>query len=218
MRHNRRPVPTPSPYSGYLWPLHSHWILGSGRSPRGRHGNPLQYSYLQNPMDRGAWRATVHGIAKNWTGLKQLSTHTPLPLANLATCSGQDEEKSGSTGINKGFQRLRTIPGFVSPLEEASSLACGSGGATRGAGQSLLKGNSVHCVCNLSRVCPTLHTKPVIQVQSSEGTCPGSHSLCEQRENLIQDCPCFLPTLQWASVMGPEQKSIFPGPSWWSRC
>jgi len=33
-------------------------ILGSGRSPGGGHGNPLQYSYLENPMDRGAWRAT----------------------------------------------------------------------------------------------------------------------------------------------------------------
>ena len=34
--------------------------LGSGRSPGGRHGNPLQYSCLENPMDRGAWRGTVH--------------------------------------------------------------------------------------------------------------------------------------------------------------
>ena len=39
------------------------------------HGNPLQYSCLENPMDRGAWRATVHGIAKSRTQLKQLSTH-----------------------------------------------------------------------------------------------------------------------------------------------
>ena len=36
----------------------------SGRSPGGRHGNPLQYSCLGNLMDRGVWRATVHGIAK----------------------------------------------------------------------------------------------------------------------------------------------------------
>ena len=36
-------------------------ILGSGRSPGGGHGNPLQYSCLENPMDRGAWWATVHG-------------------------------------------------------------------------------------------------------------------------------------------------------------
>ena len=38
---------------------------GSGRSPRGGHGNPLQYSCLKNPMDRGAWRAIVHRVAKS---------------------------------------------------------------------------------------------------------------------------------------------------------
>ena len=44
-------------------------IPGSGRSGGG-HGNPLQYSCLGNPMDRGAWWATVHGVAKSWTQLK----------------------------------------------------------------------------------------------------------------------------------------------------
>ena len=39
-------------------------IFGSGRSPGGGHGNPVQYSCLENPMDRGAWRATVHGVAR----------------------------------------------------------------------------------------------------------------------------------------------------------
>ena len=39
-------------------------ILGSGRSPGGGHGNPLQYLCLENRMDRGAWRATVHGVAE----------------------------------------------------------------------------------------------------------------------------------------------------------
>ena len=49
-------------------------IPGLGRSPGGDgHGNPLQYSYLENPIDRGAWRATVHGIANS---LKRLSMHT----------------------------------------------------------------------------------------------------------------------------------------------
>ena len=48
-------------------------ILGSGRSLREEHGNPLQYSCLDNPMDRGAWRAIVHGVAKSWT-LRQLLT------------------------------------------------------------------------------------------------------------------------------------------------
>ena len=47
-------------------------IPGLGRSPRGGHGNPLQYSCLENPMDRGAWRAMVHGVAKSQTRQKQL--------------------------------------------------------------------------------------------------------------------------------------------------
>ena len=47
-------------------------IPESGRSPGGGDGNLLQYSCLDNPMHRGAWRATVHGVAKSWT---QLSTH-----------------------------------------------------------------------------------------------------------------------------------------------
>ena len=42
-------------------------IPGSGRSPGGGHGNPLQYSCLENPMDRGAWWATVHAISKSRT-------------------------------------------------------------------------------------------------------------------------------------------------------
>ena len=40
-----------------------------------RIGNPLQYSCLENPMDRGAWRATVHGVARSQTRLKRLSMH-----------------------------------------------------------------------------------------------------------------------------------------------
>ena len=46
-----------------------------GRSPGGGNGNPLQFSCLENAMDREARQATVHRIAKSWTRLKQLSTH-----------------------------------------------------------------------------------------------------------------------------------------------
>ena len=42
-------------------------IPGSGRSPGEGNGNPRQYSCLENPMDAGAWWATVHGVAKSWT-------------------------------------------------------------------------------------------------------------------------------------------------------
>ena len=48
-------------------------IPGSGRSPGGGHGDPLQYSCLENPMELGAWWATVHSGAKSWTQLKQPS-------------------------------------------------------------------------------------------------------------------------------------------------
>ena len=44
-------------------------VLGSGRSPGEGNGNPLQYSCLENSMDRGAGWATVHGVAERWTGL-----------------------------------------------------------------------------------------------------------------------------------------------------
>ena len=48
-------------------------IPGLGRAPGVGNSNSLQYSHLENSRDRGAWRATVHGVAKSWT---QLSTHT----------------------------------------------------------------------------------------------------------------------------------------------
>ena len=50
---------------------------GSGRSPGEGSGNPVQCSCLENPMDRGAWWATVHGVANSWTRLKQFS---PQPI------------------------------------------------------------------------------------------------------------------------------------------
>ena len=49
-------------------------ILGSGRSPGRGHGDPLQYSCLENHMDRGTWLATVCRVAKSWKELKRHST------------------------------------------------------------------------------------------------------------------------------------------------
>ena len=45
----------------------SGWSSGLGESPGGGHGNPLQYSCLENPMDRGAWQASIHRVAKSRT-------------------------------------------------------------------------------------------------------------------------------------------------------
>ena len=66
-------------------------IPGFGRSPGGGHGNPLQYSCLENPTDRGAWQATVHGIAKSQTSLKQFITHH-IPV-NMDKSYNTDQEK-----------------------------------------------------------------------------------------------------------------------------
>ena len=54
-------------------------IPGSGRSPREGHGNPLQYSCLENPHGQKAWRATMQGVTKSWIQLKWLSTRWWTP-------------------------------------------------------------------------------------------------------------------------------------------
>ena len=59
-------------------------IPGLGRSPGAANSNPLQYSCLENPKDRRAWRVTVHGVTKSWTQLKQLrSSIMPLITFNI---------------------------------------------------------------------------------------------------------------------------------------
>ena len=58
-------------------------LPGSGRSPGGGNGNPLQYSCLGHPMDRETWQATAYGVTQSRTQLKQLSMHMDMPLENL---------------------------------------------------------------------------------------------------------------------------------------
>ena len=60
-------------------------IPGSGRSPGEGNGNQLQYSCRENPMDGGAWRATIQGVAKSWTQLSNF-TFTLLDLKHI--CPG----------------------------------------------------------------------------------------------------------------------------------
>ena len=55
-------------------------IPGWGRSPGGGHGNPLQYSCLESPKDRGAWRATVHGVAELETTEATYHAQTQVPV------------------------------------------------------------------------------------------------------------------------------------------
>ena len=64
-------------------------IPESGRSPGGRHGNPLQYSCLENPMDGGAWRTTVHGIAES-DMTERLTLLLKLTPEQINQLSGRD--------------------------------------------------------------------------------------------------------------------------------
>ena len=74
-------------------------IPGSGTSPGGGQGNPLQYSYVENPMDRGAWRATVHRVAQSRTWLMWLSMHAfeeeLRPVVNLTYQHGPSSHLTG---------------------------------------------------------------------------------------------------------------------------
>ena len=79
-------------------------VPGLGRSPRGGHGTPLQYSCLESPMDRGAWRAAVHGVTKSQTRLSSYEQHSGDWRAELGfvilscPCPGQGNCGPGSLG------------------------------------------------------------------------------------------------------------------------
>ena len=90
-------------------------ILGLGRSAGGKHGNPLQYSCLENPMDRGTWWATVHGVAKSQTRLKQLSTRAH----HRRTYHGR---VLGKRVINNTLPLTLPAPQLSQRLQKAGSL------------------------------------------------------------------------------------------------
>ena len=95
-------------------------IPGSGRSPGGGHGNPLLYSCLENPMDRGAWWAMVHRVAKSWT-CEHTDTHLHNPGKSL-------------------FIKIFSIPGGSDGKESACNV--GDLGSIPGLGRSPGEGNS----------------------------------------------------------------------------
>ena len=70
-------------------------IPGLGRAPEGGHGNPLQDSCLENPMDRGAWLAMIHRVAKSQTQLKRLSMHA-VRDAHRGACRNSSRSRSHS--------------------------------------------------------------------------------------------------------------------------
>ena len=79
-------------------------IPGSGRFSGEGHGNPLQYSYMENPMDRTAWHFTVHRDIKSWTRLKRLCMHA------FSYSSGTQRSKVRYEGVFK----IKALPGLPS--------------------------------------------------------------------------------------------------------
>ena len=75
-------------------------IPGSGRSFGGRHGNALQHSCLENPMDRGAWWDTIHEVAESRT---RLSTHTQCFLKEEWTWRETEKDKYGVMSFIRGI-------------------------------------------------------------------------------------------------------------------
>ena len=87
-------------------------IPGLGRSPGEGNGNPLQYSCLENPMDRGGWRAAVHGVAKSRTSLSTLvylSLRKPQPgwMADMNHRRMSINREGRSEVLNKGTSLQR---------------------------------------------------------------------------------------------------------------
>ena len=84
-------------------------IPGSGRFPGEANGYPLQYSCPENPMDRGAWQATVHRVSKSQTWLKWLSTHTCHLNLNVAWMSGYVKCLEGCPGSEGDWWRPKIL-------------------------------------------------------------------------------------------------------------
>ena len=110
-------------------------IPGVGRSPGGEHGNPLQYSCLENSMDKGAWWATVHGVTRSQTRLSKRTHnvpepthhHHPQPISEpLSTATVNMEMPTCPPSCHTSLAHLGT--GWVSsPLARSSGWVPGVG-------------------------------------------------------------------------------------------
>ena len=78
-------------------------IPGSGNPHGGGRGNPLQYSHLENPTDRGAWQATVHRVTKSQTWLKQLSMHACNRYTHICSWPLKNTDLNGTGSLVHGF-------------------------------------------------------------------------------------------------------------------
>ena len=101
------------------------WIPRLGTSPGGGHGNPLQYSCLENYMDRGTWWATVHRVTKSQTWLKQLNMHNTMSKLKNSTQrfnNRLDQRKEKDKRINVLEERLVESIQIEEPKENERNI------------------------------------------------------------------------------------------------
>ena len=109
-------------------------IPGSGRSLGGGHGNPFQYSCLENPMDGGAWWVTVHGVAKSWTRLSKHSRTWWIDIhgANWGLCPRPErQEENGLQAAPPSWRALYSHAGAAGRCGENTAgqvFTCARGG------------------------------------------------------------------------------------------
>ena len=102
-------------------------IPGLGRSPAERNGNPLLYSCLENPMDGGAWHATVHGVAKSRTRLSDVTFHFgPSAIWDEPLFSHRVSDSSTLNLANPRFLEMWTFcrPGNLNLALQRASVGC----------------------------------------------------------------------------------------------
>ena len=116
-------------------------IPGLGRSPGGGQGNPLQYSCLENPMDREAWLAIAHRVTKTQTQLKRLSTRTPALLVktNTAFLGFLNSTFYFKTGCQPALQQksLNNFSKFNSSVQRVAARSTGKEQQTQGPARSV---------------------------------------------------------------------------------
>ena len=95
-------------------------IPWSGRSPGEGHGNPLQYSCLEHPMDRGAWRVIVHGVAKSLTRLSDF-THSWLVAQSCPTLSDSMDYNPPGSSVH-GILQARILEWVAISLNGAQAF------------------------------------------------------------------------------------------------